>query len=460
MSRAFNLNPMRIPVPGAENFERQLADGIPRSVSAPRITSEKSETIFTICILVFSTGAFVNLFPGEQGLEHREEGILFAQILWSSLYIGFLFLVRKRILEFARLIWYSKSLLMILAWTCFSLLWSINRQVTVRHSIAFLFTSLVGVYFGCRYDLREQLRLVAIALGIVVVSSVVACLVFPQYGITTDYSYDEPAWQGVLSAKNNLATLLILATLILLVYFVGRIRPLAALAGIILVFGLVIPTQSTAALVYFVLAIVVFPLVRAFQRNPRRRRRMIMLGSLLFGSLVSWVCLNWETFMAYLGKDPGFTGRFVLWGLSFIWIRERPFLGHGYGAFWSDFYGPAADFRIASGWLEATHAHNGFINLWLDLGLIGVLLFILGFVISYRRALILATTTKAVEGIWPITVLTFLFVYSLTEISFLGRNDLYWILYVSMTVALQMASPKFSSLESPRFSEGSSYATE
>jgi len=435
MKDAIHLNASRVPVSRTVRIGKHPANGITRSVSAPKIAAVRIETVFTICILVLSTGAFANLFPGEQGLEHREEGILFAQILWSLLYLVILFLARKRILEFARLTWQRKSLVVLLAWVGLSIVWSIDRRVTIRHFVALLFTSFIGVYFGIRYDLREQLRLISIALGIVIVSSAVACLVFPQYGIGAENPFDEPAWQGVLSAKNNLATLLVLAALILLIQFFRRIRPIPVVVGIILLFCMVFLTQAKTALVYFALAVVTFPFVRAFQRNPARRRRIIVLGSLMFGGLASWAYLNWEAFVGYLGRDPGFTGRFVLWGLSFTWIRERPFLGHGYDAFWSDYYGPAADFRTASGWLVATHAHNGFINLWLDLGIIGVLLFVVAFALSYRSALKLAKTNDILD-IWPIVFLTFLFVYSLTEIGFMSRNDLYWILFTSIVVGL------------------------
>jgi len=74
--------------------------------------------------------------------------------------------------------------------------------------------------------------------------------------------------------------------------------------------------------------------------------------------------------------------------------------------------------------------------------LIGVLLFILGFVSTYRKALTLASATKAAEGIWPITFLSVLFVYSLTELGFLYRNDLFWILYVAVMFTLRINSAK------------------
>lgn len=419
-------------------FMDPLAGTIGRSAHVANTRVRKAETLFTILVLVLSTGAFVNLFPGEQGLEGREQGLLFAQVFWSLLYVILLWFIRKEIAAFGRLIWQEKTLFLLLAWACLSVAWSIDRQVTFRHLVAFLLTTFFGVYFAVRYDLKNQLRLLAISLGIVLSISVAACIVFPTYGISSDDPLEPPGWHGILSTKNNLGTLAVLAALPLLLSLVKGTRRRVAATGLLCIFVLIILTQSTSALLYFLLAAVAFPVVLAFHRYPARRTKILWGALSAFSGLSIWTYYSWENFVSYLGKDPGLTGRFMLWGLSLDWIRERPLAGYGFDAFWSDYYGPAADFRAASGWLVATHAHNGFINLWLDLGLVGVLLFTLTFFVSYKRATTLARVSDTMESLWPVILLTFLFAFSLTEISFMGRNDLYWILYISvMTVLLR-----------------------
>ena len=416
--------------------------GVSRGGAVDRVRASFAEKLFVVVVLVLSTSAFVTLFPGELGIEHVQGGEVFAQILWSLVYLLLFFIARKRLKELICLVWEEKLYIFLLGWASLSVVWSIDRQLTIRHLIALLATSLFGVYLAVRYDLREQLRLVSIALGIVIVSSVAACLLFPKYGIEVGDRFDEVGWQGVFSGKNMLARLVVLAALILALYLLNRRWRLIIVAAVALLFKLVALTNAKTSLVFFVAAIAAFPFLRAFQIKPASRRTIIVLGILVFGSLASWTYYNWENFTYSLGKDPGLTGRVAMWSLSMTWISERPLLGYGYDAFWSDSNGPAADFRIASGWLEAPHAHNGFINLWLDLGLIGVLLFILGFVSTYRKALTLASATKAAEGIWPITFLSVLFVYSLTELGFLYRNDLFWILYVAVMFTLRINSAR------------------
>ena len=184
---------------GSETGVSRTDLALPLAARAGANALQKQSTLenaFVLCVLVFSTSAFVNFFPGEHGLEYDEQGLLFAQILWSFLYLVMLFFVRHRIMEFVRLMWQSKLLVLLLGWACVSVVWSVDRQVTIRHCVALLFTSLFGVYFGTRFDLHKQLRLVSMALGIVVVASVGACLAFPEYGISSENLLEEPPGRG------------------------------------------------------------------------------------------------------------------------------------------------------------------------------------------------------------------------------------------------------------------------
>src|SRR5260370_21183982 len=231
-------------------------------------------------------------------------------------------------MEYVLFMWESKPLVLLLGWACLSVVWSIDGQITIRHFVALLFTSFFGVYFAARYNLREQIRLVSIALGVVLIASIAACLVFPGYGISSENLLEQPAWPGVLSHKNNLAMLAILAMLILVLYYIRGIRRVLIVVGIVLLFFLVVLTQSKTSLLYFVLSIFAFPFLRAFQNNPSKRRKIVALALLIACGLAMWTYWNWESFTYSLGKDPGLTGRFGLWVVAMASIGQRPLLGY------------------------------------------------------------------------------------------------------------------------------------
>src|SRR5690349_10255600 len=75
-----------------------------------------AEQFLVVSILILSTTAFVNLFPGELGVEYEEEGKLFAQILWSLLYLLILVFVRKRVKELFHQLCDNKLLILLLGW--------------------------------------------------------------------------------------------------------------------------------------------------------------------------------------------------------------------------------------------------------------------------------------------------------------------------------------------------------
>jgi O-antigen ligase len=78
-----------------------------------------------------------------------------------------------------------------------------------------------------------------------------------------------------------------------------------------------------------------------------------------------------EDILGLLGKDLTLTGRVPLWNSLIPLALQRPLLGYGYGAFWSA-TGPSASVTMLFPW--ALQAHNGYLELWLENGLIGVLI--------------------------------------------------------------------------------------
>ena len=78
-----------------------------------------------------------------------------------------------------------------------------------------------------------------------------------------------------------------------------------------------------------------------------------------------------------IAGEPTFTGRTSLWEFSLDNVAQRPLLGHGYQAFWN--IGKAApSHRAEPGFIHVTpHAHNGYIDTMLELGVIGLVVLVL-----------------------------------------------------------------------------------
>ncbi|MCX7826088.1 MAG: O-antigen ligase family protein, partial [Verrucomicrobiae bacterium] len=158
------------------------------------------------------------------------------------------------------------------------------------------------------------------------------------------------------------------------------------------------------------------------------------LAALLGGAALIWLMSQPETLFGALGKDTTLTGRTGLWDAVIEMIARRPWLGYGFSGFWLGLGGESAHVVQAVNWIPP-HAHNGLLDVWLDIGLLGVAVFLLGFLIGFCRAFAWARTIKTAEGMWPLTYLTFMVLFNLTENTILRQGSIFWILYVSTLLA-------------------------
>ena len=72
-----------------------------------------------------------------------------------------------------------------------------------------------------------------------------------------------------------------------------------------------------------------------------------------------------------LDRDPSLTGRTDLWNYVIDAIREKPLFGWGYMAFWTPDSPSATYIQNQIRW-PAPNAHNGYLELTLGLGLVGL----------------------------------------------------------------------------------------
>ena len=88
----------------------------------------------------------------------------------------------------------------------------------------------------------------------------------------------------------------------------------------------------------------------------------------------------------------------------------------------------------------AGYAHNGFLDITLQLGVLGLATFAIGYLVLWWRALRLLSDTTESAPLWLCTFLMFTILYNLTEGTILMQNDLYWVLYISTAAGLSPPS--------------------
>jgi O-antigen ligase len=387
-----------------------------------------AEKSFAVMVLLYSTGAFLPLL--QAGLNRGSDvwtGGLLTNALWISVYCVSLFLLLRNFDAPFAGVKGNWVILVLLSLATASILWSDAPILTLLRCIALYGTTVISLYFSCRYGTRELMTLSAWALGIAGTCSVFFVIFFPGYGIGSgDVQGD---WLGIYGQKNNLGATMSIGFLVsLLLFRFTRPRRYRYLFLAVFMLIVVFRSDSTSSLVICaVLPVVIWASRVTFAPSPRQRWRRIGVVVLAL-SLVWVVALNFEGVTEALGRDAQLTGRTTIWVLVYQAIQEKPLLGYGYQAFWRGDEGPGGDIWEKIG-QNLFYSHNGVLEVWLGLGLVGVLAFTATFVFLIVKTLHLLRKRLCLDSVWPWLFLCYLFLSNLTEASFMRSNTLPWILF-------------------------------
>lgn len=199
---------------------------------------------------------------------------------------------------------------------------------------------------------------------------------------------------------------------------------------------LLILSSSTSSLLNLAIIIGAFFIFKTFRWSYQVMIPTLILIATIGQGLNFLFTSNADILFSSIGKDATLTGRTDLWPLVMDMIWKHPWLGYGYGGFWQGWNGESAYIWRAAGWTP-THPHNGYLALWLDLGLLGLGIFFLGFWRSYVQAVTWVRKSKTAIDILPSLHLTYIAIMNLAESSLLESNSIMWILYVAFSLTLE-----------------------
>jgi exopolysaccharide production protein ExoQ len=140
-----------------------------------------------------------------------------------------------------------------------------------------------------------------------------------------------------------------------------------------------------------------------------------------------------------LGRDMTFSGRTQIWGAVIDSVRKRPFLGYGFYGFWLGTKGESSVIITKLHWVFG-YAHNGILEIAVQLGVVGVMLFLATLLQAIYHAWICLKTGKFTEVHFYISILLLTILYNIDEVTVLWPNDLLSILYIVACCGLARAA--------------------
>lgn len=409
------------------------------------------EKVYVLLVFIYLSDAFVGLFTPLDFGENtpRSPG---AVLLELAIYVTAFLFARRRWDGFQQGLREARWAFGLVFLAAASSLWALGPIYVLRQAIWLGMTTGFGVYVGCSFSRAEQVRLLRYALVLIALLSFGFVAFAP--GLSIDSSFDVPAWRGIFNEKNILAKAMVLGALTAgYSLWKGTPRsPLVAAQAAAFLF-LLFKSRSATSLCVLVLASFACAAYIRFCRS-RSKYLALCLGGIL--ALAIGVFLSQDAGSSLLGvldKDSSLTGRVPIWELVIPIIGSRPVLGVGYASFWGGIGPPSQPVIDAIGW-QAPNAHNGYLDLCLELGLSGLSVFLIGFILRFKTALADVRNRLSDGAAWPFVYLTFLILYNFTESTLLIENSLYWALYACCLMRsspeLASASGLESSLASPR----------
>jgi exopolysaccharide production protein ExoQ len=191
-------------------------------------------------------------------------------------------------------------------------------------------------------------------------------------------------------------------------------------------------TRSSTVLVAAA-AVAVVSLVAWLARRGSGGRRVAAAGGLLALVAASVAAaLAWRgPLLELLGKSPDLTNRLDIWATVAGLAGERPVAGWGWISYWAPWVEPFDDLVVIRG-VTYLQAHNAWLDVFLQLGIVGLVVVGLFVVTTLVRSWVYALDGLRSDALVPLALLVAVLVQSLAESRLL--IEIGWALLVIVSI--------------------------
>jgi exopolysaccharide production protein ExoQ len=359
----------------------------------------------------------------------------------------------------------NRPLLLYFAYCVISVAWSYHPDVAFKRWIKALGDLAMVLIIVTDGEPVAALRRIFSRIGFILLPmSVLFIKYYPELG--RGFTPDGDAMNtGVTTNKNSLGIILLvvsLGTVWRLLDLLGtknapnRGRHLAA-QGVLLAFGISLlgMADCKTCISCFILGtgLIIATNLRAIKSRPSRVHALCLAIFLVGGATLLF---GGQTGLVHaLGRQSSLSGRTDIWAVI-IPAVSHPVFGAGFESFWIS---PDAhkvwNSLTALGWWSPetliNEAHDGYLEVYVNLGWIGVCLIIAILISGYRQAAKAFQRDPLLGGLLLAYIATSA-IYSITEAGFRMLN-LYWIFLLFAVVAASGVGQKFETAPIPKPSE-------
>jgi O-antigen ligase len=396
-------------------------------------------TFFTTNI-PFDPNNYSDAFAGET--TNIKNQIVFLFLFFSSLVI-----MSKRFDKIFLLIKSEKFLSIFILFCLISALWSDYSFISIKRSFQLLVMFLVIIEALLNLEPKTLLMQLKVVVSIYLFYNLYACLSIPA---AIDPIYG--TWRGMEVQKNWLAQNSLYCLLSAIVFFNFNKTRYEKFYDVLLIFVSVLiiykAHSSTILIGVIIIAFtgLLFKLESIFSQRLGVGRSLLGLTFMFILSFsIIFLIFSSEIFAlipGYFGKDLTLSGRVDIWKFAWNDIEKKWLLGYGFATYWIM---GSSRIEIFASYFEGfmvNEAHNGYLEIILQLGVVGFVLFIFPIIAYIYRmfklnnniailifiSIIILNYTESVLFKVGLGITTFFFMSSYTALSvfyFNLRQDYY-----------------------------------
>jgi exopolysaccharide production protein ExoQ len=364
---------------------------------------------------------------------------------------------------------FPKSLAGFMLLATLSLAWSAYPGASALGIGLQWITTLTALFVALCLSWTEVLRTLAVALRLILALSLLfeaVVAVFIGHAVLpfwVEYTGKIPAafyWsrgllleggpvEGIVASRNLLGFIALLALIVFAVQLAaGTVARGRGIFWVVLALGMLWLTRSATVTV----ALVAVALALAFALWARRvpplgRRGLYLTAGAIGAAAVIGVAVFSSTLLGLLGKSDDLTGRFDIWNRVIELAGQRTVAGWGWVSYWAPWVEPFDGLAVRKG-VQYLQAHNAWLDVWLQLGVLGLILFGALAVSTLWRSWFLAvdrprlgiadTAPYAVTALLPLLLTVALLAQSLAESRLLVESG--WLLLILLAVKTKRPS--------------------
>jgi exopolysaccharide production protein ExoQ len=208
-------------------------------------------------------------------------------------------------------------------------------------------------------------------------------------------------------------------------------------AGAIAAAVALVRTESVTGLLVALLMLTL-PMIASMRRHMFLLITCACLSVVAIGLVAVAFNISLDSVLGAFGRDATLTGRTPLWSAVLDMIALHPWLGWGFSSFWLGLSGAGSGYVLRHAGWNAGYAHNGFLDVALTLGAVGV--------VALTWILVVATIAAArwfqgerhaAVALFPIGFMVFLLLANLTEGGIAQQNYYMWLILVTLSALLR-----------------------